>query len=65
MNKLKEQAKFCNELWKRLQNDISKTPDNERIWWIDGRSRIRNDIIRLRRELLALSKMFDYDYDDK
>lgn len=65
MNKLKEQAKFCNELWKRLQNDISKTPDNEIIRLIDGRSRIRNDIIRLRRELLELSKMFNYDYDDK
>ena len=59
----KSQSKFCLDLMKRLDKDINKTKIGYGCY-VYGRSRIQNDIVRLRRELLELSKMFDYAYKE-
>jgi len=54
------QLSFCDELYSRLKNDIQKTLEKETnitlTYGIRGYSRMENDIIRLRKELLTLSK---------
>ena len=54
---IRRQALFCSELMKRLDDDIcfSKISYGS----IEKHTAMQNDIVRLRRELLALSKMLD------
>lgn len=55
--KIKQQSKFCFELMKRLDSDIN----NSEIWCgaLEKHDVKRNDIIRLRRELMTLSRLLD------
>ena len=53
------QGKFVNELATRLNNDVQQYPKDE---YFDHHCQIQDDIKRLRRELMTLSKMFDYDW---
>lgn len=55
--KMCRQSSFCNTLMNRLNNDIysSKVSYGS----VENHTVMQNDIVRLRRELLALSKMLD------
>lgn len=49
---VQEQAKFCGELMKRLENSVKENINVNAEWrTIANHSQISNDIIRLRREL--------------
>ncbi len=48
----KKQSAFCLDLMERINKDIENV----------GHTVIQDDIKRLRRELLELSKMYDWDY---
>lgn len=58
-----KQINFCEELLKRLKVDIKESMDryqtNNIPYSLDNHSRMQNDIVRLRRELMNLSKMLD------
>lgn len=52
---VREDAKFCLELMKRLEKSIrAKTYRYDKVYSVDGHTQIEADIIRLRRELLVL-----------
>jgi len=52
---IREDAKFCLELMKRLEKSINaKTGCFYETYCVDGYTQIEADIIRLRRELLIL-----------
>lgn len=59
---IQEQSRFCKELADRLNKDILKVTNVEYYGSPMGHTTLQNDIIRLRRELMELSKMFDWDY---
>lgn len=57
---VKEQMKFCKELMLRLDKLVTENVDMESSWWgIRNHTQISNDVIRLRRELLALNKLLN------
>ena len=60
---LNRQINFCEELLKRLKADMKESmnryPTNDIYYGIDNHSRMQNDIIRLRRELMNLSNMLE------
>ena len=57
MTEVKKQSDFCKELMGRLDKDIK----DAEIYYgrINGKHRMKNDILRLRRELLALEHMIN------
>lgn len=59
----KEQIKFIdtlmNKLKKDLNNGMSSFSSNDIYYGIPGHDRMRNDIVRIRRELNELSKMLN------
>lgn len=61
-NEIKKQTGFCKELADRLYCD---TCDYIRVGHRYPHTQIQNDIIRLRRELSELSKMFSWDYKEQ
>lgn len=52
------QGKFCGELANRLSKDIAEFTNSDN----DHHCQIQDDIKRLRRELMTLSKMFGWGY---
>lgn len=60
---LNRQINFCEELLKRLKADMKESmnryPTNDIPYSLDNHSRMQNDIIRLRRELMNLSNMLE------
>lgn len=56
-----KQGKFVEDLSGRLAKDVSEYSNGI----YDNHTRIQDDIKRLRRELLELGKMFNYDWDRK
>lgn len=59
----KDQMAFCKELMKRLAESFNENIDEDSSFWgIRNHSQMSNDIIRLRRELNVLNKLF-YPYD--
>ena len=56
---IQSQNKFCKELMDRLYKDINHLTNDK---WLQGHTTCQNDIVRLRRELLELSKMLNWDY---
>lgn len=55
----KKQSAFCLELMERINKDIKKC---ENASFPDKHTVIQDDIKRLRRELLELSKMYEWEY---
>ena len=57
-NKIRQQAGFCNVLMSKLLDDINTSKEGS---WSGMKNHMRkqDDIKRLRRELLELSKMLD------
>lgn len=55
---ISSQSKFCTELLLRLNDDIKKA-EMDPYCGINGHSRMRDDIRRIRRELMTLSNMLD------
>lgn len=58
----KKQSAFCLELMERIKKDIEKYENATNASYLDKHTVIQDDIKRLRRELLELSKMHDWDY---
>jgi hypothetical protein len=57
-DEIRSQCKFCTELMLRLNGDIKKS--KEGLWsGMENHIRKQDDIKRIRRELLTLSKMLD------
>ena len=56
----KKQSAFCLELMERINKDIKKY---ENASFPDKHTVIQDDIKRLRRELLELSKMYEWEYE--
>lgn len=62
-NEFKKQASFINELTVRLVRDIESevaAVDDDKVYTLNNRTRMQNDIVRIRRELMELSKMLDW-----
>lgn len=62
-NEFIKQASFVNELTSRLVKDIKAEVsiyDTDEVYTLSNYTRMQNDIVRIRRELLALSKMLDW-----
>lgn len=59
---IQEQSRFCKELMDRLNKDIKKITSIDYYSSFSGHTTCQNDIVRLRRELMELSKMFDWNY---
>lgn len=62
-NEFIKQALFVNELTSRLAKDIEAEVsiyDTDEVYTLSNYTRMQNDIVRIRRELLALSKMLDW-----
>lgn len=62
-NEFKKQVSFINELTVRLVKDIEAEVsiyDTDEVYTLSNYTRMQNDIVRIRRELLALSKMLDW-----
>ena len=60
LNQIRTQSKFCLDLMKRLNADISEAKPTRYCYGvIEKRTTKQNDIVRLRRELLELYKMLD------
>lgn len=59
---IKNQNIFCKQLSDRLYCDTLNFSWSN---YQTNHTRIQNDIVRLRRELNTLSKMFDYDYREQ
>ena len=66
LNRIKEQAKFIETLVDRVNGDTGKHCDARKDYscyclptGVPRKTQIQADIMRLRRELLALSKMLD------
>lgn len=62
-NEFIKQALFVNELTSRLVKDIEAEVsiyDTDEVYTLSNYTRMQNDIVRIRRELLALSKMLDW-----
>lgn len=55
----KEQNKFCMDLMQRLFEDVVEVVDNTERWYggYENHTRAQEDIKRLRRELMILSRM--------
>ena len=51
---IKEQNNFCMDLMRRLSKDVAEIADDK---WHEKYTRAQDDIKRLRRELMILSKM--------
>lgn len=58
---IKKQSAFCLMLAERLNDDIQSQNDK----WLDKFTRHKSDAIRLRRELLKLCKMFEWEWKEK
>lgn len=58
MNKIKEQSMFCMTLMDRLDFEIQNSKEG---YWsgMESHTRKQDDIKRIRRELLTLSKMLN------
>ena len=60
---LKEQIKFIDTMYDKLKKDINKSMSrfstNDIYYGLDNHSRMQNDIVRIRRELMELSNMLD------
>lgn len=56
----KKQSAFCLDLMERINKDIKK---RENASYPDKHTVIQDDIKRLRRELLELSKMYEWEYE--
>lgn len=56
---VRSQAKFCNELSNRLTSEVNESKKESREGYIYNKSRIKADILRLRRELKALNELVD------
>ena len=50
-----EQARFCKAMLNRIVDDVERA--NIGIIYLEGHTKIQNDIIHLRRELMRLSEM--------
>ena len=61
----KKQSAFCLDLMERINKDIEKCEDEKNVSYPDRHTVIQDDIKRLRRELLELSKMHDWTYKYK
>ena len=66
LNRIKEQAKFTETLADRVNDDVGKHCEELKTYCYyqlptgtPRKTQIQADIMRLRRELLALSKMLD------
>ena len=66
LNRIKEQAKFTETLAYRVNDDVGKHCEELKTYCyyqlptgVPRKTQIQADIMRLRRELLALSKMLD------
>lgn len=62
-NEFIKQALFVNELTSRLAKDIEAEVsiyDTDEVYTLSNYTRMQNDIVKIRRELLALSKMLDW-----
>lgn len=66
LNRIKEQAKFTETLADRVNDDVGKHCEGLKTYCyyqlptgVPRKTQIQADIMRLRRELLALSKMLD------
>lgn len=59
---VRAQAKFCNELANRLTSEVNESKKESREGCIYNKSRIKADILRLRRELNELDKMVDSQF---
>ena len=60
---VKEQCSFCYDLMRRLDKDIHDAVVE--FGYIYGHTPMQNDIIRLRRELMTLSKMLgEWGYEE-
>ncbi len=60
---VKEQCAFCYDLMRRLDRDVHGVC----VKWgcVDGHTQMQQDIIRLRRELMDLSKMLgEWGYEE-
>lgn len=59
----KAQVKFCKELMDRLKKSFDENINEDSSWYgIKNHSQMRDDIIRLRRELNSLNKLLNpYD----
>lgn len=58
----KKQVNFIEELISRLKEDMNNSLDyfnDQNYYFVPNRTRMQNDIIRIRRELNTLSKMLD------
>ena len=59
----KEQIKFIDMLYDKLKKDINKSltrfSSNDIYFGIDNHSRMQNDIVKIRRELMELSNLLD------
>ena len=57
---IRQQCKFCMELMRRLHADVqSGEPNRIGCDGLEGHTRMREDIRRLRRELMTLQKQLD------
>lgn len=57
---VQDQSRFCLNLMKRLNVDVNELRPNDYGTDVLYKTRMQNDIVRLRRELLTLSKMLDH-----
>lgn len=64
-NKIRNELNFCATLFDKLRDDFADTvecQDNDPYdgyYNIKNHTRFKNDVIRLRRELLVVEKLFD------
>ena len=60
---LNKQINFCDELLKRLKADMKESMNsydsNDIYYGLPNYTRMQNDIVRLRRELMNLSNMLE------
>lgn len=56
---IEKQSEFCLELMLRLKDAIYVSHESTYWPWIENRTQHRQDIVRLRRELMTLSKILD------
>ncbi len=59
----KKQSAFCLDLMERINKDIEKYENATNASYPDKHTVIQTDIKRLRRELLELSKMYEWEYE--
>lgn len=60
---VREQSSFCYDLMRRLDRDIHNV--HIEYGYVNGHTQMQQDIIRLRRELMTLSKMLgEWGYEE-